>query len=394
MPKRILLLAALYVIASAGLAGLMLAPFDDVLIADDYYYVSDLAYALLFFAYLTIATPLGLWGALGKTPLAGRVAVCLLPAILLSVWVALNPFLALVQEFVLDQGTWSEFPAYVEQSGELDSLLWTWVSGVLLFLAPAAIGGAVGWFAKRRGLFVAMPGASSDAAVVTRFSLRQLLLLMLGVSALLAVQPILAEGMILGDPEIPLEALAARDAMVADAIAGDSLPADALLHDAFAADLSSSEMRALTAGLEPAELDALINSGAVVEFDFGLDDDVAYDEPSTAESIVQTASMAIALGTPFIIASVICIWTMLFAESPWRRLIWGAPFAILSGGLVLFHDADLLIALIGMTVFFASQAAVLCVARSTGYRLMWTPGPAAEAHMEEDRLSVLEPALA
>lgn len=381
MPKRILLLAALYVVASAGLAGLMLAPFDDVLIADDYFYLSDVAYALLFFAYLTIATPLGLWGALGKTPLAGRITVCVVPAFALAAWVALNPFLALVQELVLDQGRWNELPAYVVQSGELDSLLWTLVSGVLLFLAPAAIGGAVGWFAKRGGLHVAMRGESSSAAVVTRFSLRQLLMAMLGVSALLAVQPILAEGMILGDPAIPLEVLAAHDAMPADALSADAPPPEA-----FAVPMTAEE-----AALIEASMNANIGS---VDYDFDLDDDVAYDEPSTAETIVQTASMAIALGTPFIIASVICIWTMLFAESPWRRLIWGAPFAILSGGLVLFHDADLLIALIGMTVFFVSQAVVLWVVRSSGHRLAWTPGPAAEAWMEEGRLSMLEPALA
>ncbi len=384
MPKRILLLAALYVAASAGLAGLMLAPFDDQLIADDFYYLSDLAYALLFFAYLTIATPLGLWGALGKTPLAGRMTVCVLPAFVLAVWVALNPLLAVVQEFVLDQAPWSELPAYVAQSGELDSARWTLVSGLLLFmvlLAPTAVGGVLGCSAKRRGLHVAMPGESSGAAVATRFSLRQLLLLMLGVSALLAVQPILAEGMILGDPEIPLEALAARDAMVADAMAANELPADALPTQ-------------LTAE-ESALIEATMQANAVgVDYDFDLDDDVAYDEPSTAETIVQTASMAIALGTPFIIASVICIWTMLFAESPWRRLLWGAPFAIFSGVLVVFHDTDLLSAMIAMAVFFASQGAVLWVVRSTGYRLAWTPGPFAEARMEEGRISVLEPAMA
>lgn len=379
MPKRILLLAALYVAASAGLAGLMLAPFDDELIADDFYYLSDLAYALLFFAYLTIATPLGLWGALGKTPLAGRITVCVLPAFVLAVWVALNPLLAVVQEFVLDQAPWSELPAYVAQSGELDSARWTLVSGLLLFmvlLAPTAVGGVLGCSAKRRGLHVAMPGESSGAAVATRFSLRQLLLLMLGVSALLAVQPILAEGMILGDPEIPLEALAARDAMVANELPADALPTQ------------------LTAE-ESALIEATMQANAVgVDYDFDLDDDVAYDEPSTAETIVQTASMAIALGTPFIIASVICIWTMLFVESPWRRLLWGAPLAIFSGVLVVFHDTDLLSAMIAMAVFFAAQAALLWVVRSTGYRLFWTLQAETDAPREETSLSVLEPAMA
>jgi hypothetical protein len=358
MPKRILLLAATYVAAFFGLAGLMLV--DVELSADDSYYVSDLAYLLLFLGYMTVAGPLGLWGALGKSPIAVRVAACILPALAFASWMAVSPTLVLMRDLVFSAATEYELQELFGSAVLSDMIFWAVVNGALLFLlfiTPTALAGAFGWFANRRGLQIARLGEYGGVACVTRYSLRQLLLLMFGVSALLAVQPILALG-----TQSPYEELSTTE---------------------------SDEML-----IERTEkLEALLSTGAtVVDYDFDLDDD--YVEPSAFETVVQSACYGVSFGTPFLLASFIGIWVALFADSPWRRLIWGAPMAALTGGLFLFHDAETGSAMVVLTVFFACQMAVLWIVRTTGYRLVWHTATEKSEPEAPWQMKGLEPAIA
>ncbi len=82
---------------------------------------------------------------------------------------------------------------------------------------------------------------------------------------------------------------------------------------------------------------------------------------------------------PLALLSAVSIWTVLFLDSPWRRMIWGAPTAMLCGALSWFYDTIEFGALFWVAVLYAVQVAVLWVVRSAGYRLVRHPLDASAA---------------
>jgi hypothetical protein len=103
------------------------------------------------------------------------------------------------------------------------------------------------------------------------------------------------------------------------------------------------------------------------------------EEPSQFEYFSAYACQFVAVGTPFILVSLISCWMLLFLEEPWRRAVWGVPLMLLSGTLLFFHYGAMG-AYFWMVVFGIAQCIVLAIVRSTGYRLVW-PQPVTDGDL-------------
>lgn len=103
----------------------------------------------------------------------------------------------------------------------------------------------------------------------------------------------------------------------------------------------------------------------------------------------------LAYATPAALASIVGMWTVLSLDSPWRRMLWGAPLAAMCAALLISEETNALEAFVSTAVFFAFQSGVLGVVRSAGYRLIWsTCEVAAEAATGESNDVIVEPAIA
>ncbi len=377
MPKRILLLVAIYFVAWIGLITWMLT---------DYESQSNSA-GLLLMTYMTFAFPLGVWGALGKSWLPFRIAACVLPGMALGGWMFGYPLIMMVVESSFT-AVWSEMVLEYAKMLALDLTL-----AVAIFLAPTLLGAIFASMGKRRGLRLTNHFDGAAAATGTQFSLLNLGLLTSLACIVLGLQHYMTQGIAFAAAEeASEEELTEYEAQFVQAATENESP---IVEHVYTYDYDTEYAEdapdlqptvARDAAIDPATFDEPIPT---IEFDaevaasetefeaVGVSNDDEYYEasvitPSLWKQAVSFACGLGAVGMPFLLVSAIGVWTFLFPNSPWIRMIWGLPLSILCGSLLLFGHNDVLTAVFWIGAYLAMQTAVLWVVRSTGYRLVWT----------------------
>jgi len=379
MPKRILLLVAIYFVAWIGLITWMLTDFES----------QTNSAGLLLMTYMTVAFPLGIWGALGKAWLPFRILGCSLPGVTLAVWMFGYPLIMMVVESSFG-GVWHEMTLRFLEILALDLSL-----AVVLFLSPTVLGVVLAKIGKRRGLRLTNQVDAVDPAG-NQFSLLRLALLTSVACAVLGMQHYMTRGFGVvpaAEGETLEEGLTEHEAQYVQAATENESPTVEHVYT-YDYDVESAEDApdlqptvAPDAAIDPAnffddeiseiEFDAAV-AASETEFEaVGVPNDDEYYEasvitPSLWKQAVAFACGLGAVGMPFLLVSVIGVWTFLFPNSPWIRMIWGLPLSILCGSLLLFGHNDVLTAVFWIGAYLALQTVVLWVVRSTGYRLVWT----------------------
>lgn len=378
MPKRILLLVAIYFVAWIGLGAWVLT---------DYESQANSA-GLLLMTYMTFAFPLGIWSALGKSWLPFRILGCSLPGVTLAVWMFGYPLIMMVVESSIG-GVWHEMIL-----GYLEILARDLSLAVVLFLSPTVLGVVLAKIGKRRGLRLTNQ-VDRLARTGNQFSLLKLALLTSVACAVLGMQHYMTRGFgleLAAEGETSEEGLTEHEAQFVQAATESESPTVKHVYT-YHYDAESTEDApdlqptvAPDAAIEPAifdedipaiEFDAAVTASETEFEAVGVPNGDEYYEasvitPSLWEQALAFACGLGAVGMPFLLVSVIGVWTFLFPNSPWIRMIWGVPLSILCGSLLLFGYADGWTAAFWIGAYLVLQFAVLWIVRSTGYRLVWT----------------------
>jgi len=306
MPLRIRLLASGYAFVLIALACYLIAMAALEVVND----ATRLAPTCLLLTYLAIALPLGFWAAISRSRSSFRLALSLLPALVMTVFVIMEH----VATYFSYQGT---------------SLVDAMALGVISFvsyLMPVGIGAAAGFWLRRRGLQAIHVGKDTVAGLPLRITL----------------------------------------------VAAAALGAHPLL------EVASGRL--------------------IVEFDELSDEQVLESleaEPPVVEQTFTEICWMLSFAMPFLLMSMVSIWTAFSADSFWKAIVWGMPAVAFCCVLLHMDDLELLEAAVFALAFYALQITTLWVVRSAGYRLSWAARDGvSNIELGELPMAIVEPAIA